>query len=939
MKILRMWPQRLIVRLAVSFSLLIIVATAALTYHAAHIEAENINRELKSQALILADSLAASIASYVVTRDYTSIEAILLRAAQLENITRIQVADAEGKVLGDISKIAGGEAKASYTSASLTLPSLKTNQLLSDSEGIVVWQPIQLGDIIGWLRVNYSLERITAAQQRIWYNNTQDGALLVLLSLLMLILILRKPLRSIEKYTDFAESLDDYSGKIILVNGSSRELNKLGNALNRASVNLKAQNAALNKVLVQFEQVAAIAEYSPDIILSTNRKGDILYLNSRAKAVLVEMGFDEYAARTLFPHEFSSICQQAFEQDKAVSHIESSILERSFDWKFSPFFEQAVLHCHAVEITAQKKTQKALQDSETRYQTLFDSATDVILFIKNDRFVDFNRQTTMLFGCSENDLRCTLVSNFLPDSQPGGRNSESNLASYIRLAEQGVPQFFEWQFKRMDGTLFDTEVSLNVTRIDKESIILAIVRDITQRKLAEAKLIRQANFDTLTGLPNRILAVDRLNESIKRARRNNTYISVLFVNVDRFKSVNDAVGHSVGDEIIIEVARRLKRCVREGDTTARFGGDEFIIILNDIRSIFKAETVAEKVLAAMNASFLLAGQEFFLGASIGISGYPADGKNAQILLRNADSAMCKAKEAGRKTFQFYAPEFNKQAKARVQMEALLRKAVERDELFLTYQPQINIQNGTIVGAEALIRWQSPELGLVQPDQFIKLAEDTGLIIPIGEWVIRTACQAARAWQDELGLFLRISVNVSQRQFSRTELITQVSKILRETALSPELLELEITESLLMDDSEKTLDMIHAFKQLGLTLALDDFGTGYSSLSYLKRFPFDVLKIDRSFINDIHRGKDETGLCVAILAIASSFNMSVVAEGVENEDQLAFLRNSRTDIAQGYYFSKPLPDNEFRSYVKRYLLEHKDFTPVDSEKWNTRLVPS
>ena len=256
------------------------------------------------------------------------------------------------------------------------------------------------------------------------------------------------------------------------------------------------------------------------------------------------------------------------------------------------------------------------------------------------------------------------------------------------------------------------------------------------------------------------------------------------------------------------------------------------------------------------------------------------------------------------------------------MEVYLRKALERDELFLTYQPQIDIQSGEIVGAEALIRWQSPELGLVMPDQFIKMAEDTGLIIPIGEWVIRTACEAARDWEKELGLRLRISVNVSQRQFASSDLITQVSKILRETTLASELLELEITESLLMDNSDRTLDIIHAFKQLGLTLALDDFGTGYSSLSYLKRFPFDVLKIDRAFVNDITNGIDEAGLCIAILAIASTFHMSVVAEGVENEEQLAFLHSSGANIAQGYYFSEPLTNRKFQEFVVDYQQERK-----------------
>ena len=922
MKIIREYLQRLIVRLAVSFTLLIVIATTALTYYAARKDSENSITELKSQAIIVADNLAAAIAAYVVTRDYASIEAILIRAAKFESIINIQATDAKGKVLGDIIKTENGNVEAIFSTDSLTLPESDIYKLLSNKEGIIVWQPIKLGDTVGWLRINYALDRIGAAQQRIWYDNIQNGVFLVLLSLIMLVVILRKPINLMEKYTDFAESLDDYSGKVIPLDCSSRELNKLGAALNNASTNLHTQNTALNDVLKQFEQVAAIAEYSPDIILSTNEKGEIQYINNRARTILSELGFNDETARNLLPDNFNTLQQNSFQQNLAINHIESTISGRSFDWKFSPVIEQSVLHCHAVEITAQKRTQKALRDSETRYKTLFDSATDAILLISDDRFIDFNPHAATLFGCSEGDFHRSHVTDFLPDNQPGGRNSISNLVRHTQLAESDIPQSFEWQFRRKDGTIFDSEVSLNVTQLDEESVILAIVRDITQRKLAEAKLIQQANFDNLTGLPNRILAMDRLNESIKRARRNNTFVSILFIDVDHFKSVNDTLGHSVGDELIIEVARRLKACVREGDTAARFGGDEFIIILNDMQAIFKAEKVAEKILATMSAPFYLAEQEFFLGASIGVSGYPADGEEAQVLLRNADAAMYKAKEAGRNTFQFYAPEFNKQAKERVQMESFLRKALERDELFLTYQPQIDIHSGEIIGAEALIRWQSEELGLVRPDQFIKLAEDTGLIIPIGEWVIKTACQAAKAWQEEMGLRLRISVNVSQRQFASTDLITQVSKILRETPLAPELLELEITESLLMDNSDKTLDMIHAFKQLGLTLALDDFGTGYSSLSYLKRFPFDVLKIDRAFVNDITHSNDEAGLCVAILAIASTFHMSVVAEGVEDEVQLAFLHSSGADIAQGFYFSKPLPDGEFREYVKTYMEEHK-----------------
>ncbi|MFO7602892.1 MAG: EAL domain-containing protein [Gammaproteobacteria bacterium] len=912
------WSRRLGVRLALSFTLLIMVVTAALTYRSAQQETDTLRQQLQQHALVQANNLAASVAAYIVTYDYTSIESILSSAVQFENILGIQVADTSGKVLGDVVQTEEGDVVSRYEVAEIVLPKNIRQSLSIENEHAVVWQPVELGDVVGWVRIDYSFARVAATHQHIWRNNIANGLLLVLASLVLLMLILRKPLRSIEKYTDFADTLEEHEGQQTTVDSSSRELDKLGTALNKASLNLRTQHLALNAALGRFEDVASIAEHSPDIIFSINNHGEVVYLNSRAKIVLDELGLGEDRAKDLLPDNFDRLHHQALVQHSAISKVESSIQDRSFAWKLAPFTEQSVLHCHAVEITEQKIAQKALHDSESRYKTLFDSATDGILLISQDRFIDFNPHAASLFACSEDDLRRSHAKTLMPETQPGGRPSEPTLRGYIHAARDGQPQFFEWQFRRLDGSLFDAEVSLNDSSLGDEAIVLAIVRDITQRKLSEARLIRQANFDTLTGLPNRILALDRLSESIKRAHRLKSHVAVLFIDVDHFKTVNDSLGHSVGDELIIEVATRLRTCVREGDTAARFGGDEFMVILNDIDNMIDTESVLEKILATMKTPFFLAGQEFFLGASIGVSGYPTDGEDAQVLLRNADAAMYKAKEAGRNTFQFYAPEFNQQAKERVQMEVNLRKALERQEFFLTYQPQIDIQSGDIIGAEALIRWQSPELGLVQPDEFIKLAEETGMIIPIGEWVLRTACHTAAAWQKDLGLKLRISVNVSQRQFASTELITQVSKILRESTLPAELLELEITESLLMDDSDRTLDIVHAFKQLGLSLALDDFGTGYSSLSYLKRFPFDVLKIDRAFVNDITHGVDEAGLCIAILAIASTFHMSVIAEGVEDAEQLAFLHTSGADVAQGFYFSKPLQDEDFREYVRDYL---------------------
>jgi len=488
------------------------------------------------------------------------------------------------------------------------------------------------------------------------------------------------------------------------------------------------------------------------------------------------------------------------------------------------------------------------------------------------------------------------------------------LKEYVRLANSGETQSFEWKLNRRDGSEFDAEIYLNVAQFNDEQYMLAVVRDITLRKEAEQKLIKQASYDTLTDLPNRSLAFDRLNLAVKQAQRSRRCVGVLFIDVDRFKSVNDTLGHTVGDQLIIEVGNRIKSCVREGDTVARLSGDEFLVIISSIRKVVDSEIVADKILQALNKPFTLEGQEFFLSASIGVTGYPNDGEEPQVLLRNADAAMYKAKENGRNNFQFYTPEINAQAQLRVKTETLLRRALTKDELFLTYQPQIDVRTHRLVGAEALIRWQSPELGLVRPDQFISLAEDTGLIVPIGEWVIHTACRQAKQWQEICGMPLRVSVNISQRQFRGSKLVNIVSSALDQTGLLPDALELEITESLLVDDDPIVLKAIKGLKDLGITLALDDFGTGYSSLSYLKRLPFDVLKIDRSFVRDITTDPDDATLCEAIMAIAASLDLVVVVEGVESKEQLEFLKFLGIHLAQGYYFSKPLNAEDFSTYI-------------------------
>ena len=444
--------------------------------------------------------------------------------------------------------------------------------------------------------------------------------------------------------------------------------------------------------------------------------------------------------------------------------------------------------------------------------------------------------------------------------------------------------------------------------------VAAMARAVHVFKGTLDRLEFQANFDSLTQLPNRGLALDRLTHAIKHAQRQSDLVSVLFIDVDFFKYVNDTHGHAAGDSILVEVASRLTACVRSSDTVARFGGDEFAVILVDLVSLDAAAHIAEQILESLSKPFIQNKQEFFLGASIGITSYPNDGENPDRLLQNADTAMYQAKESGRNTYRFFESDMNAHIRMRLAMESQLRYALEKQEFHIEYQPQIDISDNSVIGAEALLRWRNHELGSIRPDQFIPLAEDTGLIVPIGEWILRNACCEAKKWQESLEMPIPVSVNVSYRQFRDADFERTISSALIESGLPPSLLTLEITESLLMDDRPETLTSIQALTQLGIHVVLDDFGTGYSSLSYLRRYPFKGLKIDRTFIRDCASVSDSAKLCKSIIAMADSLGMDVVAEGVETDDQLQFLLQNSIKKVQGFYFSRPLPARQFQEFI-------------------------
>ncbi len=668
------------------------------------------------------------------------------------------------------------------------------------------------------------------------------------------------------------------------------------------------------------ERFRTALQNAQDAIFIHDLNGRILDVNARACEVL---GFtrDELLSRNMCDIEQSLTPSEAHEIWSGHSG-ESLQIDGVHQCKDGSCFpvevhvdqfgaeDERLIIALARDVTERKRAEDILRLAAT----VFETTTEAIMVSDADNKVKaVNPAFTRITGYSVVEIL-----GKTPNILKSGRHDEAFYEEmWSSLSETGHWQGEIWN-RRKSGEVYPEWLSI-ATIYDEDGEVVervAVFTDITKRKKDEEQIRRQASFDALTGLPNRSLFLDRLSRAIASSRREERLVALLFVDLDRFKAVNDTMGHLYGDRLLEQVATRLTGCVREADTVARLGGDEFTIILPDITRGGDAATVAEKVIEQMSSTFIVEGHDLFIGASIGITVFPEDAHDASTMLRNADIAMYRAKEAGRNGYRFFTQEMNTHALERMRLERDLRRALERGQLSLHYQPIVDLETNEIKAAEALLRWSHPDRGMVPPDEFIPLAEETGLIAPIGEWVIWTALAQAKSWSDKGYEELGISINLSTRQLKLGLDLDTIERAIGETKVDPRQITFEITESLLMDDSETSIEWLKAIKDMGFRISIDDFGTGYSSLSYLKRFPVDTVKIDKSFVQDITEDPEDAALVDAIIAMTHSLKMTVVGEGGETKEQMEFLRAHGCEMMQGFYFGKPAAPEEFSRSLPR-----------------------
>jgi diguanylate cyclase (GGDEF)-like protein/PAS domain S-box-containing protein len=653
----------------------------------------------------------------------------------------------------------------------------------------------------------------------------------------------------------------------------------------------------------RIRSLARFPEENPSPIIRVSMDGPVIYANPAARTLLSQQGGKLY-----IPEAWRAAVDKAIEEG-APRTIELAHRGQEFLVAVTPVPAAGYANVYASDITDRKRAEASL----TLAGKMIESTSDAVLVTNQaNEIIDVNQAFTLITGHELDEVR---------GKNPGVLKSGRHGPEFYREMWQALDQEGHWRGeiwdRRKNGEVYPKLITINVLYGEEGQVThyVAVFSDISEIKATREELERLAHYDPLTGLPNRALFMDRLEQIIRQCTRNNALAALLFLDLDRFKNVNDTLGHRAGDELLLQVSRRLMRSVRTSDTVARLGGDEFTIVLPRLTGAADAAIVARKVISAFKEPIHLSGQDIFVSASAGVTICPTDGDDVDTLLMNADTAMYHAKSAGRDTFKFFSEDMNRDSLERLRLDTDLRRGLEQDELFLHFQPRVDLRTGAVVGAEALVRWDHPRRGMISPGVFIPLAEESGLIVPVGYMVLEKACEQARAWRESGLGDLRMAVNLSPRQFRERDLVGRIATIVTKTGWDRELLEVEITEGALMEDTAAAARTLIRLKRMGLEVSVDDFGTGYSSLRYLKKFPLDILKIDQSFVRDLPDDQDDAAITSAIVSLARTLKLVVIAEGVETVEQLRFLTGLGCDQMQGYLVSKPLSGEEFERRLR------------------------
>jgi len=750
--------------------------------------------------------------------------------------------------------------------------------------------------------------------------------------------------------------LHDDNGKVIGIIGITRDITQIKQAeFNARDLNAELENrvaertAELSAISATLEQernlMRTLVDAVPDSIFAKDLNSKFLLANAAvAKGMGTTpenlIGKDDF---DFFPQEMA---QNFFDDEQAIVRTGEGLVNReelavnketgNMRWFLTTKLpvrndkgETVALVGIGRDITLRRRAERALRESEARFRSLIELSSDWYWEQDADlQFIDIEDPNNKSSYTRDEVLGKSLK------ELPGTALISESWIEYEDLVAERKP-FRDLELRRVADNGKTYFISLTgLPAFDEDGNFRGyrgIGRDISDRKRSEQHIHFLATHDSLTSLPNRFMFSQILNLAIESAHRYHRKLAVFFIDLDRFKNINDTLGHEAGDYLLCEMAARLKQCLRASDVVGRLGGDEFVVMLPEPENTEQIATVAQKILSASLEPIDINGQECRVTASIGICVYPDDGKDEQALMKNADIAMYRAKEEGKNNYQFYSPDIEARSLERLVLENNLRMALERNEFFLHYQAKRNLQTGAIAGVEALVRWRHPELGVISPAQFIPLAEETGLIVLIGRWVLKTACAQNVAWLKQGLPPLCMAVNLSVRQFFDEHLIQDVADALNESGMQPALLEMEITEGMVMQDAERAIRILTAIKALGVRLAIDDFGVGYSSLAQIKRFPIDTLKVDSSFIRDIPQNREDRAITEAIIAMGRTLSLTVIAEGVETKEQEAFLRDHNCDQSQGYYFSKPISPEEFVSFMKAQAVSANVYPPIASLK--------